>query len=68
MDKLNWVKKENKTPPIVIVESTLAPKVSDKKIIPFLKKKKLIIGKNILLSVAPRRDWFIEGGKNLENC
>ena len=27
----------------------------------------MIIGKNILLSVAPRRDWFIEGGKNLEN-
>ena len=53
--------------PIIIVESTLAPKVSDKKIIPFLKKKNLIVGKNILLSIAPRRDWFIEGGKNLEN-
>ena len=25
------------------------------------------VGKNILLSIAPRRDWFIEGGKNLEN-
>ena len=56
-----------KNPPLVIVESTLAPKVSDKKIIPFLKKNNLIIGKNILLSIAPRRDWFIEGGKNLEN-
>ena len=51
----------------IIIESTLAPKVSDKKIIPFLKKNKLTIGKNILLSVAPRRDWFIEGVKNLEN-
>ena len=51
----------------MIVESTLAPKVSDKKIIPFLKRKKLTVGKNILLSIAPRRDWFIEGGKNLEN-
>ncbi len=29
-----------KVPPIIIVESTLAPKVSDKKIIPFLKNKK----------------------------
>ena len=56
-----------KNPPLVIVESTLAPKVSDKKIIPFLKKKNLTVGKNILLSIAPRRDWFIEGGKNLEN-
>ena len=56
-----------KFPPLIIVESTLAPKVSDKKILPFLKKKKLEIGKNILFSVAPRRDWFIEGVKNLEN-
>ncbi len=67
LNNISKIKQENKTPPIVIVESTLAPKVSDKKIIPFLKKKKMTIGKNILLSVAPRRDWFIEGGKNLEN-
>ncbi len=56
-----------KVPPLIIVESTLAPKVSDKKILPFLKRKKFHIGKNILFSVAPRRDWFIEGVKNLEN-
>ena len=61
------INRSYKNPPLVIVESTLAPKVSDKKIIPFLKKNNLIIGKNILLSIAPRRDWFIEGGKNLEN-
>ena len=67
LNNISKIKLDNKNPPIVIVESTLAPKVSDKKIIPFLKKKNLIIGKNILLSVAPRRDWFIEGGKNLEN-
>ena len=67
LNNISKIKQEDKTPPIVIVESTLAPKVSDKKIIPFLKKKKMIVGKNILLSVAPRRDWFIEGGKNLEN-
>ena len=61
------IKRDYKNPPIIIVESTLAPKDSDKKIIPYLKMKKLTIGKNILLSVSPRRDWFIEGGKNLEN-
>ena len=59
--------KKIKIPPVVIVESTLAPKVSDRKILPFLKRKKFQIGKNILFSVAPRRDWFIEGVKNLEN-
>tara|TARA_B100001027_G_scaffold192094_1_gene146748 strand:+ start:222 stop:1535 length:1314 start_codon:yes stop_codon:yes gene_type:complete len=67
LNNISKIKKDSKKPPIVIVESTLAPKVSDKRIIPFFKKKKLIIGKNILLSIAPRRDWFIEGGKNLEN-
>ena len=25
----------------------------------FFKKKNLIVGKNLLLSIAPRRDWFI---------
>ena len=67
LNNISKIKKNSKNPPIVIVESTLAPKVSDKKIIPFLKRKKLTVGKNILLSIAPRRDWFIEGGKNLEN-
>ena len=67
LNNISKIKRDSKKPPIVIIESTLAPKVSDKKIIPFFKKKKLIIGKNILLSIAPRRDWFIEGGKNLEN-
>ena len=67
LKNISKINRNAKNPPIIIVESTLAPKVSDKKIIPFLKKKKLEVGKNILLSIAPRRDWFIEGGKNLEN-
>lgn len=67
LKKIAEINKNAKNPPIIIVESTLAPKVSDKKIIPFLERKKLKVGKNILLSIAPRRDWFIEGGKNLEN-
>ena len=40
LNNISKIKKNSKNPPIVIVESTLAPKVSDKKIIPFLKKKK----------------------------
>ena len=67
LDNISKIKKIKKNPPIVIVESTLAPKVSDKRIIPYLKRKKLKVGENIFLSIAPRRDWFIEGGKNLEN-
>ena len=67
LSNISKIQRNNKIPPVIIVESTLAPKVTDKKIIPFLNKKKLSIGKNILLSIAPRRDWFIAGGKNLEN-
>lgn len=71
MSVLNNISKIRNTktniPPLIIVESTLAPQVSDKKILPFLKSKNFVIGKDILFSVAPRRDWFIEGGKNLEN-
>ena len=68
LDKISKIKKsKTNISPLIIVESTLAPKVSDKKILPFLKRKNFKIGKNILFSVAPRRDWFIEGNKNLEN-
>ena len=39
LNNISKIKRNFKKPPIVIVESTLAPKVSDKKIIPFLKSK-----------------------------
>ena len=68
LENISKIKKsKTNISPLIIVESTLAPKVSDKKILPFLKRKNFKIGKNILFSVAPRRDWFIEGNKNLEN-
>ena len=40
LENISKIKKDNKNPPVVIVESTLAPKVSDKKIIPYFKRKK----------------------------
>ena len=41
LSNISKIKRNSKIPPIVIVESTLAPKVSDKKIIPFFKRKNL---------------------------
>ena len=42
LDNISKIKKSKKNiPPLIIVESTLAPKVSDKKILPFFKKKNL---------------------------
>jgi nucleotide sugar dehydrogenase len=62
--KLKRVNHHNITP-IVIVESTLTPKFSEEKILPFFKRNNIIIGKDLLYAVAPRRDWFVEGTKNI---
>lgn len=54
-------------PPLVIVESTLTPNTTEKVIIERLQKAGLTVGVDILLGVAPRRDWFLESDKNLTN-
>lgn len=51
--------------PLVIIESTLSPRTTDRMILPLLKKERIVVGRDILFGVAPRRDWFVEGGKNL---
>ena len=60
--------KEIKTdhPPLVIVESTLTPTVADEMVIPLFKKHGLEVGKDILVGVAPRRDWFTSPDKSLK--
>ncbi len=54
-------------PALMIVESTLTPKKTDSLIIPILENNNLRVGKDILLGVAPRRDWFISPDKNLKS-
>ena len=61
------LKKFPDTKPMIIIESTLTPEFSEKKIIPFFKKNKVIPGKDFIYGVAPRRDWFVEKTKSLEN-
>ena len=53
-------------PPLVIVESTLTPTVADKTVIPLFKEYGLEVGKDILLGIAPRRDWFTSADKGLK--
>ena len=53
--------------PLVIIESTLTPKKTDSLIIPILESNGLSIGNDILVGVAPRRDWFISPDKNLKS-
>ncbi len=59
-------KRKDGIKPLIIIESTLTPKTSEKVILPLLKKIGLEVGRDILYGVAPRRDWFVSGGKNLE--
>jgi nucleotide sugar dehydrogenase len=54
-------------PPLVIIESTLTPKKTDTLVVPLLEKNGLKVGLDILLGVAPRRDWFISAEKNLRS-
>lgn len=53
-------------PPLVIVESTLTPTVADSIVIPLFEKEGLKVGKDILLGIAPRRDWFTSPDKSLK--
>lgn len=52
-------------PPLVIIESTLTPNKTDELVIPVFEKNGLKVGRDVLLGVAPRRDWFISPEKNL---
>lgn len=69
LKKISEIKKlKNKfdKKPLIIIESTLTPKFTENRILPFLKKLDVKLGKDILYSVAPRRDWFVEGTKTLD--
>jgi nucleotide sugar dehydrogenase len=52
--------------PLIIVESTLTPNTTDRVIIPTLESKEMKVGEDILVGVAPRRDWFISPEKSLK--
>lgn len=54
-------------PPLVIIESTLTPGTTDKIVVPLLESKGKRVGKDLLLGVAPRRDWFVDGTKSLKD-
>jgi len=53
-------------PPLIIIESTLTPTVTDNIIIPLFERNGLKVGKDILLGIAPRRDWFTSPEKGLK--
>lgn len=52
--------------PLIIVESTLTPRKVDELVIPMLETGGLRVGHDVLVGVAPRRDWFISPEKTLQ--
>lgn len=62
----NFKNVKTEAPPLTIVESTITPNRVEKVILPITKKHGLKVGKDILLGVAPRRDWFVSPEKSLK--
>lgn len=53
-------------PPLIIIESTITPDRVDSIVFPILREAGFSVGKDILVGVAPRRDWFAEPDKTLK--
>jgi len=57
--------RRRRIPPLVVIESTLTPGTTDNLILPILADHDLEIGRDLLLGIAPRRDWFVAPDKTL---
>lgn len=65
--KIAKQKMQPNEPNLMIIESTLTPKKTDNLVIATLESNHLKVGKDILVGIAPRRDWFISPEKNLKS-
>jgi nucleotide sugar dehydrogenase len=53
-------------PPLIVIESTVTPRKVDELVVPVLEAGGLRVGHDVLVGVAPRRDWFISPEKTLK--
>jgi nucleotide sugar dehydrogenase len=53
-------------PILIIIESTLTPGMTEDVVFPTLRESSLTVGEDVLVGVAPRRDWFVSGDKKLD--
>ena len=53
-------------PPLIIIESTISADRIEKIILPIFKRNYIILGQDMFLAVAPRRDWFISAEKSVK--
>lgn len=65
IDKLA-LRKKSDVPDLVIIESTLTPGMFDKVVVATFESFGIKVGKDVLVGIAPRRDWFDSPEKNLK--
>ncbi len=53
------------TCPLVVIEATLTPGTTEELILPLLAEKGIVLGRDIWVGLAPRRDWFLAEGYGL---
>jgi nucleotide sugar dehydrogenase len=66
LEKLVYARRPSGVPLVVIIESTLTPRKVDELVIPTLESEGLKVGRDVLVGVAPRRDWFISPEKTVQ--
>ncbi|GAA3379457.1 nucleotide sugar dehydrogenase [Streptomyces sannanensis] len=54
-------------PPLVVIESTLTPGTVERLLLPLITEAGLIPDVDLLLALAPRRDWFLAEGYGLRD-
>ena len=66
MYKLRERQPSIENPDLIIIESTLTPGMFDRIVVGTLEKAGWTVGKEFLVGIAPRRDWFDSPDKNLK--
>jgi len=66
IDSICEMDKNRDIKPLVVIESTLSPRTSEEFVLPRFRENGFEPGADFLYGVAPRRDWFVAGGRNLE--
>ena len=66
IDKILMRKPNRMNPDLVIIESTLTPGMFDNILVKPIVEKGLFVGGDVLVGIAPRRDWFDSPDKNLK--
>jgi nucleotide sugar dehydrogenase len=65
VSKIVEIPASSSEPLVVIIESTLTPGMTEDVVFPIVEASDLELGEELLLGVAPRRDWFTSKDKHL---